>query len=338
MKDKTGEADRVWTKSMPANSKTAFLCCFAAGYITHLYAFTNIIPNPDGLSRIADPQQMTISGRWFLHYATMWNGYVQSPAVIGFFSVLFLSLAAALTVSLLEIRSPFLSGIAGVLMIVFPPVAGTYLYMYTASAYIFGILLAVLSVWVSSRYKYGFLPAALLLACAVGTYQAYFAVAVSLSVISVLLYALENGREGKESFLYGVRLLVHLILGLALYLGILKVFLRVKDLTLIDYKGISSMTGMLRPDALLPQIIPAYRTFFSYFFRPGGASSYATGFSTALNLALFILAAVSFLLVSCQNCLLKRRGPAVIAVCMAVLLPAALNVSFFMGDTKDILR
>ena len=74
-----------------SSSKVAFICCFIAGYLAHLFAFTNIIPNSDGISRVFDPQQMTISGRWFLHYATIFNGFVQSPAVIGFFSVLFCS-------------------------------------------------------------------------------------------------------------------------------------------------------------------------------------------------------------------------------------------------------
>ena len=84
-----------WRGAVTPAVRWAFLCCFAAGFFAHLFAFTNIIPNSDGISRVSDPQQMTVSGRWFLHYATMWNGYIQAPAVIGFFSLLFLSLSAA---------------------------------------------------------------------------------------------------------------------------------------------------------------------------------------------------------------------------------------------------
>ena len=126
-------------------SEVAFICCFITGYLTHLFAFTNIIPNSDGISRVFDPQQMTISGRWFLHYATIFNGFVQSPAVIGFFSVLFLSLSSALTVSVLRIQHKTIGALTGILMIVFPSVAFTFLFMFTASAYCFGILLAVFS-------------------------------------------------------------------------------------------------------------------------------------------------------------------------------------------------
>ena len=75
--------------------RAAFLACFIAGYLIHLFAFTNIIPNSDGLSRVFDPQQMTVSGRWFLHYASFLNDFTQMPALIGFFSMVFLALAAA---------------------------------------------------------------------------------------------------------------------------------------------------------------------------------------------------------------------------------------------------
>ena len=85
----------LWTRISPPQ-KAAFFGCLLSGYLVHLYVFTNIIPNSDGLSRIFDPQQMTVSGRWFLHFASYFNGFTQMPAVIGLFSVLFLALAAAL--------------------------------------------------------------------------------------------------------------------------------------------------------------------------------------------------------------------------------------------------
>ena len=102
----------LWTRISPPQ-KAAFFGCFLSGYLVHLYVFTNIIPNSDGLSRIFDPQQMTVSGRWFLHFASYFNGFTQMPAVIGLFSVLFLALAAALAVSLLGIRSRALSALSG---------------------------------------------------------------------------------------------------------------------------------------------------------------------------------------------------------------------------------
>ena len=109
----------TFIKKIPGSAKAAFISCFIVGYIAHLYAFTNVIVNPDGISRVFDPQQMTISGRWFLHYASAWNGYIQAPALIGFFSVLFMSLAAAFTVHLLEIKNKVIASFIGAFMIIF---------------------------------------------------------------------------------------------------------------------------------------------------------------------------------------------------------------------------
>lgn len=68
----------LWRRIAPAQ-RTAFFSCLITGLLVHLYAFTNLIPNSDGLSRVHDLQQMTISGRWFLHYASALNSYTQMP-------------------------------------------------------------------------------------------------------------------------------------------------------------------------------------------------------------------------------------------------------------------
>lgn len=45
----------LWRR-VPAPQRAAFFSCLIAGYLIHLYAFTNLIPNSDGLSRVFDPQ------------------------------------------------------------------------------------------------------------------------------------------------------------------------------------------------------------------------------------------------------------------------------------------
>ena len=71
-------AARLRQRTTP-QQRGAFLSCFLTGYLVHLYAFTNLIPNSDGLSRVFDLQQMTVSGRWFLHYASFLNTFTQMP-------------------------------------------------------------------------------------------------------------------------------------------------------------------------------------------------------------------------------------------------------------------
>lgn len=339
MKDMKNNALTVSIRAIPRAVKAAFLCCFVAGFLIHIFAFTNIIPNSDGLSRVADAQQMTVSGRWFLHYASAFNGFVQMPAVIGFFSVFFMSLAAALVCSLLELKSSFLGGLTGVLMIAFPSVAYTYLYMFTASAYFFGIALAVLAVFLCRRFKYGFLFGAVPLACAVGTYQAYIAVAVSLCLLSVLLFALDRDTRAKQTWLLGLRYLLLLALGMLLYYLVLRVFLWAKDLTLLDYRGISSALSGFSVSGIAHGVYSAYRQFIGYFFVGGQYSSYTGPFLILLN-ALSCAAALGSLIFLAIREKLCRRTPGKFAAALlaCLLLPLGLCLTSLMGETTPVME
>ena len=331
-------AASFWRSRLSGSVLAAAVSCFFAGFFAHIFAITNILPNSDGISRVFDAQQMTVSGRWFLHYASAWNGYVQAPAVIGFFALLFLALAAGLTASLLRIRSLGLSALCGALLSVFPSVAYTFLYLFTASAYCFGILLAVLSVWLVSRHKFGFLFAAPMLACAVGTYQAYLAVAASLALICVILYALEGGHGAREIVRLGLKYLAFLALGLALYALTLWVFLRVKDLELLDYKGLSSFGDGLSLGKLLKEIASAYRGFLRYFFVTRSFANYTTPVTVAGNVVLGLTALCAFVRVARRNGCHKQPGAFALTLALCALLPLCLNLTVLMGDAMPIMR
>lgn len=337
MKNKKDALNKLWNK-IPKAVKTAFLCCFIAGFLIHIFAFTNIIPNSDGLSRVHDEQQMTVSGRWFLHYATAFNGFVQMPAVIGFFSVLFMSLSAALAVSVLDIKNSAVAGICGVLMIAFPSVAYTYLYMFTASAYFFGVLLAVWSVWLVKNKRFGFLYAAIPLACALGTYQAYLAVAASLSLIYVILYTLEAKPDVKKVLLTGLKFVAFLVISVAVYFITLKIFLWAKDLELLSYKGADSALSSLSIGGIISLTVGAYKQFVGYFFIGGYFCTYADVWLKLFNCVLLAIALISFvkLTVKCR----LHRSPAkyIVTLILAAFLPMALNLSALMGDNTPIMR
>ncbi len=337
MKNKKDALNKLWNK-IPRSVKAAFICCFIAGFIIHVFAFTNIIPNSDGLSRVHDAQQMTVSGRWFLHYATAFNGFVQMPAVIGFFSVLFMSLAAALAVSVLDVKSTAVGALCGVLMIAFPSVAYTYLYMFTASAYFFGVLLAVLAVWLVKNRKFGFLYAAVPLACAIGTYQAYLAVAASLSLIAVILYALDEKTNIKTVLQTAAKYIAFLVVSVVLYFITLKFFLWAKDLELLSYKGADSALSSLSVTGIISLVIAAYKQFIGYFFIGGVFCSYADAFLKVLNAAAFVCGAVAFVYLTVKRKLHKTPVKFILTLVLCVFLPLMLNLSALMGDNTPIMR
>ena len=312
-------------RRIPAVQRAAFLTAFCTGYLTHLYAFTNLIPNSDGLSRVYDTQQMTISGRWFLHYASALNDFTQMPAVIGFLSVLFLSLAAALTVDLLVFRSRVLAGLAGALMAAFPCLGYTFLYLFTASAYCLAILLAVLSVWLARRGRLGWLLGVVSLALAMGTYQAYAALAISLSLLVVLRQTLDPRADFSGTLRLGLRLAAFLAVGAALYYGVLMVFLKVKDLELLSYLGMDqASTGY--PFSRLPALLlETYKQAVAFFFLPGSPNGFASPLLVVLDLAALVLGGFSFVACLIRRQLLRPLWRPVGALVLLALLPLGIN-------------
>ena len=314
----------LWRRA-PAAHKAAFFGCLITGCLVHLYAFTNLIPNSDGLSRMFDPQQMTISGRWFLHYASALNGFTQMPAAIGLVSLLLLGLAAVLAVDLLSIRSAVLAGLAGAVLAAFPCLGYTFLYMFTASAYCLAILLAVLSVWLARRGRLGWLLGVCALAMAMGTYQAYAAVAISLSLLAVFQQTLDPERTFRDTLRLGMRLVSFLAAGAVLYYLILLVFLKVKDLELLSYLGMDAASSGY-PFARLPRLLlAAYKQVAAFFFVPGSADGFASPWMAALDLTALALGLVLFLARMGSGGLWKEHWRPVGALAMLALLPLGMN-------------
>ena len=326
---------RLGQRITPAQ-RAAFLACFVSGLLIHLFAFTNIIPNSDGLSRVFDPQQMTVSGRWFLHYASALNGFTQMPALIGVLSLVLLALAAAGAVTALGFHSRALAAFAGVMMAAFPCLGYTFLYMFTASAYCLAILLAVLAVYLTKKGGWlRSLAGCVLLALSMGVYQAYAALAVALSLLAVFRACLNPRSDLRKTARMGFRFVGFLALGAALYYGVLQIFLAVKDLELLDYLGMSQAGGGY-PIAQLPGlIVSVYKQVFVFFFWPSGSNPFTTPVLAVLDLLLLLLAAACLLAAVLRRKLWREPWRMAGAVILAALLPLAAGFAQIISPFSD---
>lgn len=320
---------RRW-RSVAKPVKFAFFSCFLAGLLIHFFAFTNIIPNSDGISRVYDPQQMTIVGRWFLHYASWLNAYTQMPALIGVLSCLLLSLAAALTVSMLRMEHCLSAAAVGVLMTAIPAMAYTYLYMFTASAYCLAILLAVFAVYLTERFRFGWLWGSLPLALSVGIYQAYVTVAISLCLMLTILRALRAPDRPRETLFSGLKKIAFLCLGMAIYFAVLQIFLRVKQLELLNYLNMND-TFANYPVSRLPQILlQTYKQVAAHYFYPHGFVGRAI---IACNLVLAALA-LAALVQRLRRAESVSVWSVVMLAAMLALLPLAVNFTQVLSPSS----
>ncbi|MFI3254748.1 MAG: glucosyltransferase domain-containing protein [Eubacteriales bacterium] len=247
--------------------KYAFLASLLGGYVVHLTAFANLIPNEDGLSRVYDTQEMIVSGRWFLHYASMPHGFMQMPSFIGFLALCFLGLSAVLIVDLLKINNKYVAGLMGMTLVSFPSLGFVFLYLFTASAYCLGILLAVFSLWCAKKGGKFWGLAVLSLALSMGIYQAFAPFAIGLAVILVIEELFDKDKNMLSVLQFGVKLLGCLAGGAILYYVILHCGLWLTGQELLPYLGMEN-TGY--PFSSLPRLIlDCYLQVFRLFFHSG---------------------------------------------------------------------
>ncbi len=326
-------------RRIPRECLAAFISTFVLGYAVHLFAFTNIIPNMDGLSRVYENRFFAFSGRWFLQAAGIFNGHTQAPALIGFFSLVFMGIAAALLVRIFRIRRPLFAALTGAFMIICTPAAYTYLFMYTASAYFFGLLLAVAAVACTVKWKKaGWIAGIVLLALATGTYQAYFAAALAAMAAYLILETLRRETSGKEVFFRALRFLLTAAAGFVLYLVLTKLFLVIKGQELFSYRDMN-LFGSLSAGGFLHSAAHAYKDFLKWFFVPGSStSSYPTPVIAVLNWILAVLAVIAFVYLLKKEKGVRTPGKAVLLIIFCLVFPFTCNFFEALSDSSVIMR
>lgn len=307
-------------KKIKQEWKTAFLAAMAVGLLIHLPAMLSDIPNHDGLDSLYFDQNMITSGRWFLTVACGFSSFYSIPWVIGLLGLLFLSLAAAALVELLEVKKSWAIVAISGLLVAFPAIASTFAYVFTLDGYMLALLLAVLSVLLTRKYRYGFLPGALCLAFSMGTYQAYLPFAMILSIFAVAAHIAEKGEvRGKLNQL--LRYLLMGILGSVSYYGILRLLLWIQGKELASYQGISGMTSL---GGLIKALPGAYRDFFAFTLK--GNVLFNNGISGVACAVLAVSALAMLLIISVQRKWWKNPWFFVIIIGIAIVLPPVTNV------------
>ncbi len=308
--------------------RLSFLTAFGLGLLIHLPAMLGDIPNHDGLSSMYFDQNMITSGRWFLMAACGASSFFTVPWVIGLLGLLFLGLTAAALCELLEVREGWaVVGVSG-LLVAFPALASTFAYVFTLDGYMLALLLAVLAVLFTKKYRRGFLPGAVCLAFSLGTYQGYLAFAMILSVFEVLMIFCRESKEGdrhflRSGFLEALRYLYMGVLGAVLYYVILQVLLRIQGKELDTYQGINGLSG-LGAGGLLGSLGRMYKDFVVFTFK--GNVLFQNIF--ALSACVLLAAASAVALVCLANCRKWWKNPAIFVIIGVVLLalPIVTNV------------
>jgi hypothetical protein len=246
--------------------KTAIISTIIAGLAMHMYALTNNFLTFDSMWNLYSTQDMIASGRPFLQYACLPTSYYDLTWINGLVALVYLSFSSAILVDLFEIKNKYAIILLSICVVGFPSMASLFCYSFTMDGYALAILLAILSVWLSVKYKHGFLLGALSLGISMGIYQAYLSLGILLCLF-VLVFDMEN-KSWKELVIRVVKMLIMGILSFAFYRVSLQVFLKIKEETLSGYQGTNEVLE-LNINHLLLGVKNAYINFID-FARYGG--------------------------------------------------------------------
>lgn len=268
-----GFVKEAWGK-IPKTAKAAFFGAVVIGLMTHLYDFTNKLYNYDELMNTPSGYGTGAeSGRWFLRimgdvFGAQFGNF-SLPFINGMISLLLLAISAALIADMFKVKSSLFAAALGGIFLSFPAVTSTFLFMYTASFYSVAVLFSVLAAWLVIRYPKNLLldlAAVLLIACSMGTYQAYFSNTACLFVMSILILCAFSGEETtwKDVVFLALRYILVLAAGMILYFLLHKLFVAHWGLEVNGYQGLDTM-GQTNGKEVISAVGRSYRDFINLF-------------------------------------------------------------------------
>jgi len=308
--------------------KMIILVVFGIGLFTHGYMFLNNFLSSDAMWNLYADQNIITSGRWFLSIACGLSSYYQLPWVIGCLSLVWISISAIALIDLFSVkRKSIMIAIAGIL-VTFPALVSTFSYLYTADGYMLAVALVCISVCLLQKYKWGFLPAGILLGFAIGIYQAYLAFAVLLCM-ALLFLAILDGEKTKVLWTRVGKMISYGGIGLLFYWSMLQILLRIQNLTLTTYQGIDGM-GTFSLSEIPSLLQEAYVDFFTFAVR-----SKIMANNGVVAVAILLLYAMMILIIINQIInvkLYKKPARIVASFLLLALVPLATNIILLISD------
>lgn len=254
-----------YRKKIKPSWKLSFFSAVAIGLLTHIYKFTNMLPNNDSMDYVYSALNVVSSGRWFLSAACALSGFFDLPWITGMISLLWIGVTAAIVTDIFRISRPVPIVLCSGILVTFPAITVTFFYQFTADGYMLAMVLAAMCVRLSIMDNNKLLHLALASVClclSCGIYQAYVSFAMLLAVAYFLNELFENRRSDREyAFWIGKQALIY-IAGLGIYFIVWKLMMVIQGTEATNYQGMNALGSA----DIVTAISKSVRTVGSFFF------------------------------------------------------------------------
>lgn len=314
---------------------------FGWGMAAHGYMFSDNSVSHDSLrefhAEILGNNIKMGSGRVFTAlYRDLLGSDVTLPWLTGLLALLWIGLAVFLTVRIFRIESTgIICLLGGIFSTNIAVSATTATYIHDLDSYMFAMLCAVAAVYLWKEWKFGWLPGAVFASGAIGIYQGYLFVTVTLVMFDCIL-CLYRQEPFRKVFREGLKAVGMLVLGGGLYFAAMKGILALTGAYLVkgDYNSMDLILHQT-PAAILGLVGDAYGDWFRHLWE--AYSSYP-GILVKGTTAVFFLICGAALVCELGN---KGMGLWEKLLCLVLvgLLPLGMNLIYVLtiSRTHDLM-
>jgi len=247
-----------------------FLSTFVWGIAAHGFMFFNKFSWGDDVANMYFFGTTEELGRWMLEilrrfFIFLFETNCSQPFINGMGSMFCIGCAIYLLTDLIPLeKDSSLIAVSGAFVTV-PTMLSMFTYMFTAFAYMIGMLMSVAGVWIVCKGKphlIRFITGALFICAAIGVYQAWLPMALSVFLLYFLTETLKNDTVTFKK--YWIKAFYYLgvcAAALVLYLIINEYVLMSKGLVMNDHANVNTY-GMVSVQEYINRIWYAYRIFF----------------------------------------------------------------------------
>ena len=321
------------------DKKIIFLVTIITSMIVHFQLYALIITGPDTLINSmyhqADIWEVMLL-RFGLDFIQAIKGNIVSPILATLLSSILLGITVVLVIDIFKIQNKYLKYLTSILFVVSPNISATLTFFYCSDAYILGMLLATLSVYIIRRFenrKWPIFIGGLLLAFAMGMYQTYLAVTMVLSVATLLIDLLNN-KENKQVFLNLSKYIIMGIVGICLFYVLSHITLLLKNLPISSYSGANKigLSTLLNLPKLLPE---SYQSFFNYYFTDEIIPN-TIWHTNILYIIIFVIELFSIIYIIIKNKVHKKLTNIILVVLAIVIIPMCFGIIEIIVPDVDI--
>ncbi len=264
------------------------------------------------------------------------KGNIVSPILVTLMSSVFLGITVNLIIDLLEIKNKFFQFMIAIIFVVAPNISATLTFFYCSDAYLLGMLLATLSIYLVKKYedkKIMVLIGGLLLAVSMGMYQTYLSIAMVLTV-ATLMMDLFKQKEIKSIFQMMFKYLIMGILAIVIFYILSHGMLWIRNLPISTYSGANTigLETLTKIPSLLPQ---AYQSFFHYYFNDHMIPN--TIWNThILYWVLFIVTFIAMVYLIMKNKIYQKIPHMLLIIGLLLIAPICFGIIEIMVPDADI--